>query len=105
MFVCGGFRTCWSVWVGVVKFVRNWRRLAGRHLEKAPRSKPPAPPPPPKPPPPLFEGPLFEPPFFACSLAMQARIASACVAVCRGRLVRVADSCTRDLHAATPFRR
>ena len=60
MFVCGGFSTCRSVWLGAVKRVRKRRSEAGRHFWNAPPigavrcaavRPPPKPLPPPKPPP------------------------------------------------------
>ena len=60
MFVCGGFSTCLSVWLGAVKRVRKRRSDAGRHFWNAPpvgaaaAAVAPEPPPKPLPPPPPF---------------------------------------------------
>ena len=96
MFVCGGFSTWRSVCCGVVNWVRNLRRPAGRHWAKAPRLAPPPkkPPPPPPLPPRLPPAPPLPPPFVPPpplpplleprSFAKQACIWANCAAVGRG---------------------
>ncbi len=86
MFVCGGFSTCLSVWLGEVK--RNRWNEAGRHFWSAarraldwppfefpPKPPPPLPPPNPPPPPPFpLPGPKLIPAFArqACIFAKSA---------------------------------